>query len=50
VGMKSYIPFGPFLVAGAVVSLLRDDRLLGSALDLGARVLAASGVLPTLHR
>jgi leader peptidase (prepilin peptidase)/N-methyltransferase len=50
VGMKSYIPFGPFLVAGAVISLLRDDHLLGSALDLGARVLAASGVLPPLHR
>jgi leader peptidase (prepilin peptidase)/N-methyltransferase len=50
VGMKSYIPFGPFLVAGAVISLLRDDHLLGSALALGARVLAASGVLPPLHR
>lgn len=50
VGMKSYIPFGPFLVAGALISLLRDDHLLGSALDLGARVLAASGVLPPLHR
>lgn len=29
VGLKSYIPFGPFLVAGAVVTLLRDERLLG---------------------
>jgi prepilin signal peptidase PulO-like enzyme (type II secretory pathway) len=28
VGMRSYIPFGPFLVAGAVLSLLFDDRLL----------------------
>ena len=31
VGLKSYIPFGPFLVAGAVLTLLRDDRLLGTA-------------------
>jgi len=29
VGLKSYIPFGPFLVAGAVIALLRDERLLG---------------------
>ena len=29
VGMRSYIPFGPFLVAGAVVALLTDPRLLG---------------------
>jgi prepilin signal peptidase PulO-like enzyme (type II secretory pathway) len=29
VGLKSYIPFGPFLVAGAVLTLVRDDRLLG---------------------
>ena len=29
VGLKSYIPFGPFLVAGAVLTLLRDERLLG---------------------
>ncbi|MDQ3689520.1 MAG: A24 family peptidase [Chloroflexota bacterium] len=28
VGMRSYIPFGPFLVAGAVLVLLLDDRLL----------------------
>jgi leader peptidase (prepilin peptidase)/N-methyltransferase len=28
VGMRSYIPFGPFLVAGAVVALLVDQRLL----------------------
>lgn len=28
VGMRSYIPFGPFLVAGAVVALLTDDRVL----------------------
>jgi leader peptidase (prepilin peptidase)/N-methyltransferase len=29
VGMRSYIPFGPFLVAGAVVALLGDPRVLG---------------------
>lgn len=28
VGMRSYIPFGPFLVAGAVVAILIDPRLL----------------------
>ncbi len=28
VGMRSYIPFGPFLVAGAVLVLLIDDRVL----------------------
>ncbi len=35
-GMKSYIPFGPFLVAGAVVTLLREPQLLGN----GAALLA----------
>ena len=30
VGMKSYIPFGPSLVAGTVLTLLRDEHLLGS--------------------
>jgi hypothetical protein len=29
--MKSYIPFGPFLVAGAVFALLREPHLLGEA-------------------
>ena len=29
-GLKSYIPFGPFLVAGMVVTLLRDPALLGA--------------------
>jgi len=29
VGMRSYIPFGPFLVAGAVITLLREPGLLG---------------------
>lgn len=28
VGMRSYIPFGPFLVAGAVLALLLDGRAL----------------------
>jgi leader peptidase (prepilin peptidase)/N-methyltransferase len=31
VGLKSYIPFGPFLVAGSVIALLRDEHLLGDA-------------------
>ncbi|HEX6654924.1 MAG TPA: A24 family peptidase, partial [Candidatus Limnocylindria bacterium] len=36
VGLKSYIPFGPFLVAGAVLTLVRDDRLLGMATQAAA--------------
>lgn len=28
VGMRSYIPFGPFLVGGAVLAILMDDRVL----------------------
>ncbi len=28
VGMRSYIPFGPFLVGGGVLALLLDDRVL----------------------
>ncbi len=28
VGMRSYIPFGPFLVAGALLVLILDDRVL----------------------
>jgi leader peptidase (prepilin peptidase) / N-methyltransferase len=28
VGMRSYIPFGPFLVAGAILILILDERLL----------------------
>ena len=36
VGLKSYIPFGPFLVAGAVLTLLRDERLLGPAAQAAA--------------
>ena len=30
-GLKTYIPFGPFLVAGMVATLLRDPDLLGKA-------------------
>ena len=30
-GLRSYIPFVPFLVAGAVITLVRDPALLGSA-------------------
>jgi prepilin signal peptidase PulO-like enzyme (type II secretory pathway) len=33
VGLKSYIPFGPFLAAGAVLTLLRDPRLLGETAE-----------------
>jgi prepilin signal peptidase PulO-like enzyme (type II secretory pathway) len=40
-GLKSYIPFVPFLVAGAVVALVRDPDLLGSA------AAAVSGLLHT---
>lgn len=29
VGMRSYIPFGPFLAGGAVLALLTDGRVLG---------------------
>lgn len=30
VGMRSYIPFGPFLVGGTVIAMLLDDRVLGA--------------------
>jgi leader peptidase (prepilin peptidase)/N-methyltransferase len=30
-GLRSYIPFVPFLVAGAVIALVRDPDLLGQA-------------------
>ena len=33
-GLKTYIPFGPFLVAGMVVTLLRDADLLGAVAAL----------------
>jgi leader peptidase (prepilin peptidase)/N-methyltransferase len=42
VGLRSYIPFGPFLVAGAVLTLLRDDALLG---DLAAATMAGAAWL-----
>lgn len=41
VGLKSYIPFGPFLVAGTVVTLVRDPRLLGEAARGGLEAVAA---------
>ncbi len=42
-GLKTYIPFGPFLVAGMVVTLLRDSTLLGPAVAaLSAVVLPLS--------
>jgi leader peptidase (prepilin peptidase)/N-methyltransferase len=45
VGLKSYIPFGPFLVAGAVLTLLRDDHLLGPAAQATAWLTQASAWL-----
>jgi leader peptidase (prepilin peptidase)/N-methyltransferase len=42
VGLKSYIPFGPFLVAGAVLTLLHDEHLLG---ELGAVAVGGVGWL-----
>ena len=41
VGLKSYIPFGPFLVAGAVITLVRDPRLLGDLAAVTTAVTAA---------
>jgi prepilin signal peptidase PulO-like enzyme (type II secretory pathway) len=38
-GLKTYIPFGPFLVAGMVATLLRDDDLLGKAAAVLSRAL-----------
>jgi leader peptidase (prepilin peptidase) / N-methyltransferase len=29
IGLRSYVPFGPFLVAGTVLTLLRDPDILG---------------------
>ncbi len=37
--MKTYIPFGPFIVIGAVVTLLRDPDLLGPLAGAVAAVL-----------
>jgi leader peptidase (prepilin peptidase) / N-methyltransferase len=39
VGMRSYIPFGPFLVVGAIVTLLRDPTLLGESARLVRTIL-----------
>jgi leader peptidase (prepilin peptidase)/N-methyltransferase len=33
-GMRSYIPFGPFLVAGLVLALVADPTLLGHAASI----------------
>lgn len=53
VGMKSYIPFGPFLVAGAVLTLLRDPQLLGDRVallrDLPVGLAALVGHLPGMR-
>jgi leader peptidase (prepilin peptidase)/N-methyltransferase len=38
-GMKTYIPFGPFLVAGTVITLLREPALLGNAAAAARAVL-----------
>jgi len=43
VSMKSYIPFGPFLVAGAVITLLREPALLGAVAVRVAMLLAGNG-------
>lgn len=40
-GMKSYIPFGPFLVAGTVITLIREPHLLADVADV-------AGVVATL--
>ncbi len=40
-GLKSYIPFGPFLVAGTVVTLIRDDRILGAVAGAAGRLMSA---------
>jgi leader peptidase (prepilin peptidase)/N-methyltransferase len=42
VSMKSYIPFGPFLVAGAVITLLREPELLGAVAGRVAALLAGT--------
>jgi leader peptidase (prepilin peptidase)/N-methyltransferase len=38
-GLRSYIPFGPFLVTGSVISLIRDPALLGQAAAAAAALL-----------
>lgn len=44
VGLKSYIPFGPFLVAGTLLTLLRDEHLLGELGSAAARSLTVLGL------
>jgi len=39
VGLKSYVPFGPFLVAGTVITLLRDENLLGESATAASALL-----------
>ncbi len=41
VGLRSYVPFGPFLVMGTVLTLVRDPQILG---HLGAAANVASGL------
>ena len=41
VGLKSYVPFGPFLVAGTVITLLRDEDLLGAPAAAAATIVGA---------
>jgi prepilin signal peptidase PulO-like enzyme (type II secretory pathway) len=43
VSMKSYIPYGPFLVAGAVITLLREPELLGAVAGRVAALVAGTG-------
>ena len=40
VGMKSYVPFGPFLVVGTIITLLRDEHLLGEPAAAAAALIA----------
>ncbi len=39
-GLKSYIPFGPFLVAGTVITLVRDDSILGAVAIAAGRLVS----------
>jgi prepilin signal peptidase PulO-like enzyme (type II secretory pathway) len=41
VGLRSYVPFGPFLGMGTVLTLLRDPQILG---PVGAAARAAAGL------